>query len=148
MQDGLAAGFSLAPTSVGISLSLLSKSKQLHSRFGQITILAAFTDDIFSIICLVVLINLGSGRFEPVQHVVYPFLQAAALVLFGMIGSVYCMPHLMRWLLRYRKGVKIFQDGTRSLAVKDEIHLTALFAVYTLLSWIGHLTGSALLGMH
>ena len=92
------------------------------------------------------LVNLGEGHFEPVAHVVYPFLQATALVLFGMIGSVYCMPPVMRWILQYRKGIKFFQDETRSLAVKDEIHLTALFAVYTLLSWIGHLTGSALLG--
>ena len=41
--EGLSAGFSLAPTSVGISLSLLASAKKLGTRYGQTIMGAAFT---------------------------------------------------------------------------------------------------------
>ena len=34
--DGLAAGVSLSPTSVGIALKLLMENQQLHKPFGQV----------------------------------------------------------------------------------------------------------------
>merc|ERR1719473_1952322 len=53
--DGLAAGVSLAPTSVGIALKLLLESKQLQADYGQAIITGAFIDDIWSLIAFGVL---------------------------------------------------------------------------------------------
>ena len=87
--NALAAGFSLAPTSVGISLTLLSVSKQLNTNLGQIIMSSAFLDDIYSIICLVVMINLSSGDFNVPKHVIQPLFSSFALVGFGVVGE--CM---------------------------------------------------------
>ena len=50
--DGFAAGCALAPTSVGISIKLLSDAKMLNSMAGQTTLTAAFIDDVFSLVLL------------------------------------------------------------------------------------------------
>eukprot|EP00600_Ochromonadales_sp_CCMP1393_P001702 CAMPEP_0174985228 /NCGR_PEP_ID=MMETSP0004_2-20121128/18219_1 /TAXON_ID=420556 /ORGANISM="Ochromonas sp., Strain CCMP1393" /LENGTH=888 /DNA_ID=CAMNT_0016237841 /DNA_START=139 /DNA_END=2805 /DNA_ORIENTATION=- len=144
--DGLAAGFSLAPTSVGISLSLLTKAKQLQSHYGQVIISAAFLDDIFSIICLVVLINLAAGAFNPVTHVVYPLLQAFALVIGCAACSVLAMPQVMAFVLETRSCLRYISDEHRSMNVKDETHLSIMFVSFVMFSWIGDLIGSSLLG--
>merc|ERR1719506_2497296 len=96
--NGLASGFSLAPTSVGISLSLLGQAKQLNTRCGQIIMSAAFLDDIFSIICLVVLINLAKGDFDPVVHVIVPLIASFAFVGAGIAGSMYLPPYFPYFL--------------------------------------------------
>ena len=46
--DALAAGVSLAPTSIGIALKLLLESEYLETVVGQAIIAAAFFDDILS----------------------------------------------------------------------------------------------------
>ena len=89
--NALAAGFSLAPTSVGISLTLLSVSKQLNTNLGQIIMSSAFLDDIYSIICLVVMINLAKGDFSPAEHVIQPLFSSFALVGFGVVGKCMCI---------------------------------------------------------
>ena len=48
--DGVATGFSMAPTSVGIALKLLGEFNQLNTQCGQGIVTAAFIDDIFSLI--------------------------------------------------------------------------------------------------
>lgn len=144
--DALAAGFSLAPTSVGISLSLLTKVKQLHSHYGQIIISAAFLDDIFSIICLVVLVNLATGSFDPVQHTVLPLIYAFLFVGFGAAASIYITPPICEEILKPRRWMRAVADEGRTLGVKDEVHLTILFFTYIIFSWIGDFIGSSLLG--
>ena len=47
--DALAAGVSLAPTSIGIALKLLLESEYLETVVGQAIIAAAFFDDILSL---------------------------------------------------------------------------------------------------
>ena len=49
MYEALAAGVSLAPTSVGISLKLLLATGQLQSHVGQAIITGAFVDDFLSL---------------------------------------------------------------------------------------------------
>jgi Kef-type K+ transport system membrane component KefB len=60
--DGFAAGCALAPTSVGISIKLLSDAKMLNSLAGQTTLTAAFIDDVFSLVLLVLLASLSEGQ--------------------------------------------------------------------------------------
>ena len=60
--EGFAAGCALAPTSVGISIKLLSDAKMLNSMAGQTTLTAAFIDDVFSLVLLVLLASLSEGQ--------------------------------------------------------------------------------------
>jgi len=59
--EGISAGTSLAPTSVGIALKLLNEAKQLQKRHGQIIITAAFVDDILSLVLFNCLFSIGAG---------------------------------------------------------------------------------------
>jgi len=60
--EGISAGTSLAPTSVGIALKLLNEAKQLQKRHGQIIITAAFVDDILSLVLFNCLFAIGGGE--------------------------------------------------------------------------------------
>jgi Kef-type K+ transport system membrane component KefB len=145
--NGLACGFALAPTSVGISLTLLSRSKQLNSRCGQIIMSAAFLDDIFSIICLVVLTNLAGGDLSIVDHIVVPSISAFAFVGFGGWASVGIMPYITPYMLDSSNAVVQFFDvGNRTLGLSDELHLFYLILFYLMFSWVGDVVGSSLLG--
>ena len=62
--DGFAAGCALAPTSVGISIKLLDDAKMLNSLAGQTTLTAAFVDDVFSLVLLVLLTALSEGNVQ------------------------------------------------------------------------------------
>eukprot|EP00662_Eupelagonemidae_sp_cell21_P050099 gene50099-52480_t len=69
--SGLAMGFAMAPTSVGIALKLLTETKMLGSLTGQTIVTGAFIDDIFSIIALVLMINLAKGDLTA-QTIIIP----------------------------------------------------------------------------
>lgn len=145
--NGLAAGFSLAPTSVGISLTLLSRAKQLNTRCGQIVMTAAFLDDIFSIICLVVMTNLAEGELNVVLHIIIPLIGAIGFVVIGGALSVMMMPGIMPYLLDTSSPLMQFLDvESRALNMKDELHLGYMVLAYLLFSYIGSIIGSALLG--
>lgn len=144
--SGLAAGFSLAPTSVGISLTLLSRAKQLNSRMGQIIMSAAFLDDIFSIICLVVMINLAGGDLHVANHVIIPLVSAFAFVTAGAVGSVFLPMVFPRILDGTAMVLSRFEVSSRSMTFVDEIHMFYLILSYWFFSWIGDMIGSALLG--
>ena len=58
--DALAAGVSLAPTSIGIALKLLLESEYLETVVGQAIIAAAFFDDILSLIAFGLLADFGN----------------------------------------------------------------------------------------
>lgn len=47
--EGITTGVAMAPTSVGIALTLLMQTKQLNKDYGQVIIAAAFLDDILSL---------------------------------------------------------------------------------------------------
>jgi Kef-type K+ transport system membrane component KefB len=144
--NGLASGFSLAPTSVGISLSLLGQAKQLNTRCGQIIMSAAFLDDIFSIICLVVLINLAKGDFDPLIHVVVPLVASFAFVGFGVFGS-YKLPAIMPYFLQTDNVIiKALKVDNKKPNQKDELHLFWMILSFLLLTWLGNVIGSSLLG--
>ena len=144
--NGLAAGFALAPTSVGISLTLLSQAKQLSTRCGQIIMTAAFLDDVFSIICLVVMTNIAQGNFNFLQHTILPFVQAAAFVVVGLCLSVSMFPSIARYVLKPRGLLRLLLGLDSAIKVKDEVHLSVMFGFFLGFAYIGHVIGSSLLG--
>jgi Kef-type K+ transport system membrane component KefB len=108
---------------------------------------AAFLDDIFSIICLVVMTNLAGGELNIPKHVIAPLVSAMAFVGIGVASSVFIMPRLTSYLLDSSgRAIRFFEVGTRSMGLKDEIHMFYMIVAYLLLSWLGHVIGSALLG--
>ena len=99
-----AAGCTLAPTSVGIALKLLGEAKQLNSFAGQTIVTAAFLDDVFSIVLLVVLKSLGSGGNLQinVSSILLTSLYCFLFLGIGMLLSIYffskLFPKILRWI--------------------------------------------------
>lgn len=95
---GFAAGVALAPTSVGISLAMLGRAKQLGRDFAQLTMLAAFVDDVVSLLLFVLLLEATSGDISA-QTVLLPLIESIALIAAGFVGAHYVFPPLMMAVL-------------------------------------------------
>jgi Kef-type K+ transport system membrane component KefB/glycine cleavage system regulatory protein len=137
--DGLAAGVALAPTSVGIAIKLLEESEQLSSMPGQTILAAAFMDDIFSLVALVILITLSEGEVTA-GSIAIPVCSAFGFVGIGAWLSNAFMPKLS---VLFSK-VKPVKHAT--LQPKDELQLVIMAVVLSVCSYIGALIGSHLLG--
>lgn len=138
--DSLSIGVALAPTSVGISLNMLGSSKMLNSTPGQTIITAAFIDDIFSLVMLVILINISQGDVTAMS-VVLPLVSSFLFVGFGVFIAIKLMPKGVKKAIRF-----INQNHTASLQPRDEIHIGIMILFVVLFGWIGALIGSHLLG--
>eukprot|EP00316_Scyphosphaera_apsteinii_P000295 CAMPEP_0119320298 /NCGR_PEP_ID=MMETSP1333-20130426/52113_1 /TAXON_ID=418940 /ORGANISM="Scyphosphaera apsteinii, Strain RCC1455" /LENGTH=1000 /DNA_ID=CAMNT_0007326993 /DNA_START=77 /DNA_END=3079 /DNA_ORIENTATION=+ len=136
---GFAAGCALAPTSVGISIKLLGDAKMLNSMAGQTTLTAAFVDDVFSLVLLVLLSSLSSGNTDP-GLIILRTLAAFTFLGFGVLGGKNIYPRLSRLLdnVRHIKGA--------SIQPRDEVHLVIMIASLVFYAWLGSLIGSHLLG--
>ena len=137
--DGFSLGCALAPTSVGIALKMLTETKQLDSIFGQTIITAAFVDDIFSVIALIILGELAGGDSGPWVVLKPLLLSLAFLVVGGYIGFKY-FPVVIR------KITLSFPDSDRSFHPAHQTLLVIMFGVLTLYAWVTSLIGSHLLG--
>eukprot|EP01063_Lacrimia_lanifica_P014408 TRINITY_DN20_c0_g1_i5.p1 TRINITY_DN20_c0_g1~~TRINITY_DN20_c0_g1_i5.p1 ORF type:complete len:1038 (+),score=334.85 TRINITY_DN20_c0_g1_i5:88-3201(+) len=138
--DGLALGCALAPTSVGIALKLLTEAKQLGSMFGQTIITGAFVDDIFSIVALVILINLAAGEFTAATVLVPLVLSFTFLFVGG--GLAY---QVWPWLME--KVLSVFANDTdESMVPRHRMHLLIMFALLCFYGYLSSLLGSHLLG--
>lgn len=86
---GLAVGVALAPTSVGMALKMLGEKKQLGELFGQLIVTAAFIDDIFSLVALTMLVQIGlaqqSGAALSLWAVVSPLIYSVAFCVGGAL---------------------------------------------------------------
>jgi len=136
--DGFAAGCALAPTSVGISIKLLDDAKMLNSVAGQTTLTAAFVDDVFSLV-LLVLLDALTGDVDP-AFIVGITIAAFAFLGFGVLLANYVFTHLS-YYLHMIPDVK-----AASIQPRDEVHLLMMIASLFLFSYIGSLIGSHLLG--
>merc|ERR1712136_248399 len=85
MYEGIAAGTALAPTSVGIALTLLHEAKQLQTDHGQVIIAAAFVDDILSLILFNFVFSLADG-FSIMEVVVKPVLGITFMIVTALLG--------------------------------------------------------------
>jgi len=137
--DCLSLGIALAPTSVGIALNLLNDAKFLNSTPGQIIITAAFVDDIFSLVMLVILINVAAGEVTAAS-VVLPLVLSFAFVGLGVWLAIRVMPQVKVLINRVPENRKL------SLQPRDEVHIGLMTAAIVFFGWVGSLIGSHLLG--
>jgi len=139
--DGFAAGAALAPTSVGIAITLLTENKQLNSIAGQTIVTAAFIDDVFSLVILVVLLKLAEGNINP-WALLEPFLFSFIFLGLGTWLTVKVWPTVIHdWLLGSIKERRHLNHQPR-----DMVHLGLMLAFLVLLGWVGAWIGSHLLG--
>mmetsp|Transcript_37838 Transcript_37838/g.96082 ORF Transcript_37838/g.96082 Transcript_37838/m.96082 type:complete len:1041 (+) Transcript_37838:56-3178(+) len=138
--DGFAAGCALAPTSVGISIKLLSDAKMLNSMAGQTTLTAAFIDDVFSLVLLVLLSSLAADADDAALVITLRTIAAFAFLGAGVYGGAHLLPMLDKPLARIP-----FVRGA-SIQPRDEVHLFFMLIWLGLCAYLGSLIGSHLLG--
>ena len=138
--DGFAAGCALAPTSVGISIKLLSDAKMLNSMAGQTTLTAAFIDDVFSLVLLVLLSSLAADADDAALVITLRTIAAFAFLGAGVYGGAHLLPMLDKPLGRIP-----FVRGA-SIQPRDEVHLFFMLIWLGLCAYLGSLIGSHLLG--
>merc|ERR1719163_621703 len=95
-DEGLAAGTSLAPTSVGIALKLLHEARALQERFGQAVMTAAFVDDVLSLILFSVLFSVGD---DMTFLTFLPLILGCVFMVLAVGAAVSIWPKLIGWLL-------------------------------------------------
>jgi len=138
--DGLAVGSSLAPTSVGIALKLLTEGKHLHTDAGQTVVIAAFVDDIFSLIVLVIIVNLSSGSITA-WGMIAPFIYSFSFLGGSAALATKVMPKVADNLLHM-----IPINPKKDFQIRDEVHLIIMLVSIAAFGKIGALIGSELLG--
>lgn len=142
---GLAAGCSFAPTSVGISINLLEESKMLSSDAGQTTLTAAFIDDVFSLVTLVILKTLARGPPRAVDIIV-PLICSFAFLGICVFLAIKVFPHLAPKLLS-----RIAVKKNTSIQPRDEMHLLMMFLTLMFLGWVSsveEVNGIPFIGSH
>lgn len=139
LLPSFAAGCALAPTSVGIALKLLGEANQLNSIPGQTIVTAAFLDDIFSLILLVIVMNLGGT--VGVDTILIPFISCFAFLGYGLFTASKILPKLIPWILS-----QVNEVSKKSYQPRDEIHLGLMVLLLMCYAWIASHIGSHLLG--
>ena len=126
---GFAAGCAFAPTSVGISLSLLEEAKMLGSMAGQMTITAAFIDDVFSLVTLVILGKIAQCAVT-VQDILVPIFVSFGFLALGIWLALKVFPKITDLLAKIplKKNVPI-QD-------RDQVHLMLMFLSLIFFGWV------------
>ncbi len=140
MPDGLSAGVALAPTSVGISIKLLSDAKMLNSIAGQTVLTAAFVDDVFSLILLVLLSSLASGSTDA-GPIIGLMIAAFAFLGAGVALAKFVYPRLVPRLV-----ARFVERPAASIQPRDELQLLTMFVSLFGFAYIGSYIGSHLLG--
>lgn len=146
-ENGLAAGVSLAPTSVGIALKLLLEAKQLQKDFGQAIITAAFVDDILSLVAFNILFSVSAGSFTFVGAILPALIGMVFLVCGASLGITF-WPYVIENVLS-----KVPAKRTQaSLSRQDEALLLLMFVlliVYGTFTFVlgTHLWGAFVAGM-
>ncbi|CEL94064.1 unnamed protein product [Vitrella brassicaformis CCMP3155] len=140
-EDGVSAGIALAPTSVGISIKLLTETKQLGTDYGQAIVTAAFVDDVFSLIAFIILQQLGQEGGNIGQIVGLTFLYAVLMLVGGAAIAMFVFPPVMTWLL-----AKIPIDQKASFQPRDQVQFFIMFVTLCLYGYLADLIGSHLLG--
>lgn len=144
---GFAAGCSFAPTSVAISIKLLGESKMLNSIAGQTTIAAAFIDDVFSIVTLVILEQVAKGSTSATSILV-PMICCFSFLGLSVLLAIYVFPHITKALAKIPLAKNV------SIQPRDEVQLFLMFATLTFFGWVSSISeingvafiGSPLLG--
>uniref|UniRef100_A0A7S2NN70 Cation/H+ exchanger transmembrane domain-containing protein n=1 Tax=Haptolina brevifila TaxID=156173 RepID=A0A7S2NN70_9EUKA len=126
---GFAAGCAFAPTSVGISIRLLDESKMLNSMAGQTTLIAAFIDDVFSLVTLVILQTLAKCSISAASILV-PLICSFAFLGLGAGLAIKVFPKIDILLQ------KIPLQKNASIQQRDEVHICLMFLSLFLFGFI------------
>jgi len=136
---GFATGASLAPTSVGIAIKLLSSHKQLNSMPGQTIVTAAFIDDVFSLVVLVLLITLAAGS-PSASQIILPIVFCFTFLGISGYLAVNVWPHTIPQFVLSRFA------HNKEHSPRDMVHLGLMMVFLVFFCWVGSLIGSHLLG--
>jgi len=126
---GFAAGCAFAPTSVGISIRLLDESKMLNSMAGQTTLIAAFIDDVFSLVTLVILQTLAKCQISA-DKIVTPLICSFVFLAIGALLAIKVFPHVGKLLDR------IPLEKNASIQPRDQAHIGLMFLSLFFFGWV------------
>jgi Kef-type K+ transport system membrane component KefB len=138
-MEGMSAGTSLAPTSVGIALKLLHEAHALQLYFGQAVMTAAFVDDVLSLILFSVLFSLGDDID------IFTFMPLCGGLIFMAVSGIMCIkfwPSFIPFLLSKIPETKPDAKVTRH----DEVMWIVMFALLLVYAEITHECGTHLWG--
>jgi Kef-type K+ transport system membrane component KefB len=139
--DGLSAGTSLAPTSVGIALKLLHEAKQLQKTHGQIIITAAFVDDILSLVLFNVLFSMADGELG-----LMTFLPAVIGVILMCLVILFAATYAD---VVIEKGLEYFTHDPKApgkMSVADEVLFFWMMMILLVFGTVFFYTGTHLWG--
>jgi len=137
--DGLSAGISLAPTSVGIALKLLHEAHALQNYFGQAVMTAAFVDDVLSLILFSVLFSLG-GEMSFMTFL--PLITGCVFMVVAIIAAVVVFPPFMEKLF----SIVPEKRAGHKVTTHDQVMWILMFATLCIYGQITHLCGTHLWG--
>jgi len=139
LMEGLAAGVSLAPTSVGIALKLLHEANALGLYFGQAVMTGAFVDDVLSLIIFNVLFSVGPCMsFATFIPTICGIVFMIAAIIFATKG----FPSLIKLMLSNIPETKPDAKVTRH----DEVMFMLMFATLVAYAHITYMCGTHLWG--
>lgn len=150
IYSGLVAGVAMAPTSVGIALTLLMETKQLDETYGQLIITAAFLDDILSLIAFSLLFSIDENGVT-----LEAFLPAIFGTIFLVLGgwlAARVAPGKLEELFSWIKSQTWGQGGGHWTA-KEKVHLLLMIVFLLFYAWLtdlmkgSHLWGCFVAGM-
>jgi Kef-type K+ transport system membrane component KefB len=141
--NAIVAGTALAPTSVGISLKLLTEAKMLDKNFGQTIMTAAFVDDILSLILFNIIFSIGAGSVT-FMHTFFP----AIMGVFFMVVAVMLAIFLWPWLLKdvMAPYVRKFAKEKKKIPIEDEAIVAIMLMVLASYSVVTFFCGTHLWG--
>jgi Kef-type K+ transport system membrane component KefB len=140
MTSSMAAGVSLAPTSVGIALKLLNEARALSEYFGQAVMTAAFVDDVLSLIIFSVLFTIGGG--DPVIMDFVPLILGCVFMALAIPAAVLVWPPVLDWIFSKIPETKAEAKLTRH----HEVMFLILFVTLIVYGQITFMCGTHLWG--
>ena len=132
-----AAGAALSSTSLGASFTILLTSGFKQSRVGIILTSAAVLDDIFGLVMIKIISNLGDGSFNAISVIRPVFVSIALIVIVGVIVKFLMLP----FALWFRKQKRSFPRILRILSMTKNYY----FVLHTIVL-IGLITGATYAG--
>ena len=135
------SAFSLAPTSIGLSLKVLEENKQLDTDIGQSIIGIAVLDDMLTIIIFSVLSKVLFQNSEISNIVIYIVLPIIFSLVAGLI-SIKLFPNIIYKILELFKN-----DGNSHFEIHEQIVTWLFFSLAFIYGIISHYCGSILLGI-
>jgi Kef-type K+ transport system membrane component KefB len=140
---GIVAGTALAPTSVGMSLKLLTETKMLDKDFGQTIMTAAFVDDILSLILFNIIFSAGGGSMD-FMHTFFPAIMGVLFMVVATGLAVFLWPRLLKDVMA--PWVRKFAHHPHKVPIEDEAILFIMLLVLAAYAGITFFCGTHLWG--